>query len=372
MKNNKIIATYLTLILIILLPINVYAVELSDIKGHWAERYIQALTDTGIISGYPNKTFMPDKTLTKAEFLSLFIKTIEGGDINETSSGHWAEKYYNRAIKNGVISKNLFSLNEIDEEISRLEMSVMISNALGSKSYIDDTIKVVPKDINNLKNEDVQYKIDLLNVYSMGIITGYPDGEFKPYKRLNRAEASVVIVRYLLDEYRVKPQTEEQDNIGETPVITTASELITYLNKNFSELNTSIGKTKFSFKIYENHSTYSEEDYWLMVEYDSTFFYNVSYSNQISREDRDKVKEELKQHQKNIGECVIKLMPNKKVIGGYYDSWYRYPTLKVDLITRHYYTWTNFEHANIMSNIEPYYQSKPSYFRWYDLLDNEL
>ena len=75
---------------------------------------------------------------------------------------------------------------------------------------------------------------------------------------------------------------------------------------------------------------------------------------------------------RNIGETVIKKMPDKKFYGGYYDSWYRYPNLRVDLQTRRYYSWTNYDEPNILSNKSEYEQTKPSKFRWYDFIDDEF
>jgi len=44
----------------------------SDIAGHWAEAYIEELNDQGITGGYPDGTYRPGNTVTRAE-MSLFI-----------------------------------------------------------------------------------------------------------------------------------------------------------------------------------------------------------------------------------------------------------------------------------------------------------
>jgi S-layer homology domain len=48
--------------------------NLSDISGHWAEPFIRVLTDNGIIAGYPDGTFQPDRPVTRAEFAALVNK----------------------------------------------------------------------------------------------------------------------------------------------------------------------------------------------------------------------------------------------------------------------------------------------------------
>ena len=45
--------------------------QLSDIQGHWAEKFIAALSDRRIINGFPDGTFQPDRALTRAQFAAL-------------------------------------------------------------------------------------------------------------------------------------------------------------------------------------------------------------------------------------------------------------------------------------------------------------
>jgi len=53
------------------------SVQLSDIKGHWAEPYIQTLVDKGIISGYSDGTFNPNGLITRAEVATIVAKSNE-------------------------------------------------------------------------------------------------------------------------------------------------------------------------------------------------------------------------------------------------------------------------------------------------------
>lgn len=146
-------------------------------------------------------------------------------------------------------------------------------------------------------------------------------------------------------------------------------ELLQFLNKNFSELDTSIGKTKFTFDILENDSIYNLFDYWIQVEYEYEFFGGAMNSIKYTREQKETLINQLREHQRNLAEAIIKEMPDKKFYGGYYDSWYRYPTLRVDLQTRRYFSWTNYDNSDFFAK---YHDIKPSTFRWYDFIDDSL
>ena len=51
------------------------AVPASDVKGHWAESYIETLRGLGIMEGYPDGTFRPNNNVTKAELVTLLNRT---------------------------------------------------------------------------------------------------------------------------------------------------------------------------------------------------------------------------------------------------------------------------------------------------------
>ena len=143
-----------------------------------------------------------------------------------------------------------------------------------------------------------------------------------------------------LEKEAEKLVVEEPDLVIEEPMT-----LNQFLLTNFGTCETSLGPTSFEFDIHENDSIYWPYDYWIQVEYDSGFFVLDMNSKDVTTEMNHKVCEELKNFQERLARAVIELMPSKKFYGGYYDSWYRYPTLKVDLITRRYYSWVNYTPA---------------------------
>lgn len=71
--------------------------DLSDITGHWAQPYIASFVNEGYIYGYPDKTFLPDSNITRAEVVAIINrvtginKSTEAVSIFEdVESEHWA------------------------------------------------------------------------------------------------------------------------------------------------------------------------------------------------------------------------------------------------------------------------------------------
>ncbi|TLS51045.1 hypothetical protein FE782_16780 [Paenibacillus antri] len=72
--------------------------KLSDIRGHWSEKYVNAFTKAGYVKGFPDGTFKPEASISRAEAVVL-INRIAGirakGEGATTSYGdlppnHWA------------------------------------------------------------------------------------------------------------------------------------------------------------------------------------------------------------------------------------------------------------------------------------------
>ena len=48
--------------------------NLTDIQGHWAEGYINAMAENQLIQGYEDQTFRPDNNITRAEAVTILNK----------------------------------------------------------------------------------------------------------------------------------------------------------------------------------------------------------------------------------------------------------------------------------------------------------
>lgn len=106
----------------------------SDIKdGAWCCRAVSTLTNMGIIKGYTDGTFQPNKSITRAElatiiarFAKLDVNTKTFSDIN----GHWAQKSIELAAGNGWINGYTDGTFRPNKSIIRAETFAMINRVL--------------------------------------------------------------------------------------------------------------------------------------------------------------------------------------------------------------------------------------------------
>jgi hypothetical protein len=73
------------------------AAALSDVKGHWSEKYINAFTAAGYIQGFPNGTFKPNDEISRAQAVVLINRVIGARKpsepemhYNDLLPSHWA------------------------------------------------------------------------------------------------------------------------------------------------------------------------------------------------------------------------------------------------------------------------------------------
>jgi len=97
------------------------------------------------------------------------------------------------------------------------------------------------------------------------------------------------------------------------PTITSKDALIQFLRTNFGECETSLGTVKFAFDIIETPLVFIPYDYWIQVEFESSFLFDLQYSNTITTEMNHVVYGELKQFQEKLARAVIAVMPGKKL-----------------------------------------------------------
>jgi hypothetical protein len=112
-------------------------------KFAWAKKEIEMMAAKGIISGRTSKTFDPGAKVTKAEFVSMITRTLGLMDTKATvnfkdvKQKDWYYTAIASAYKAGIIGGSFGGIFEPTKNITRLEMSIMLSNAMTKVLGID-------------------------------------------------------------------------------------------------------------------------------------------------------------------------------------------------------------------------------------------
>lgn len=169
---------------------------LADIKGHWAEAYIKDIVEKGIVSGDPDGNFRPDDNISREEFCKMIvlaagISPIENPELEFADSegiSSWARPYVAAAVKAGIIKGYDDNTFKPQKTINRAEIAVMAVRALGNDTSGDN--KLLFTDVENIPGWALPA---VAQAVDKEIITGFPDNTFRASDTASRAQAAKII-----------------------------------------------------------------------------------------------------------------------------------------------------------------------------------
>ncbi|SET68337.1 X2-like carbohydrate binding domain-containing protein [Paenibacillus sp. NFR01] len=146
------------------------------------------------LKGYADGQFKPDRNITRAEIASILANAFagkEGGNetsFGDVSSGSWAAEAIAKVTKLGLMQGYPDGSFQPDRPLTRAELASLIVSLLPEASgqgqgFTDITGSWA--------------KAAILKAQAAGILKGYPDGTFRPDQPLTRAETVVAMNRVL-------------------------------------------------------------------------------------------------------------------------------------------------------------------------------
>jgi len=191
----------------------------KDINGHWASETMARWQSQGLIKGDEKGNLNPDKSITRAEFITIVNKVMEysktGDKIKNYKDLKQNDWYYSQimtALEQGYINGTSADTMSPNKDITRQEVMVIINNIAG--------LNQSKFDLSAVKDQDkiaTWAKNAATNMIANGYITGY-QGNINPSKAMKRAEAIT-----LLDAYKQNNRTisfQGQYSLGKANKVT--------------------------------------------------------------------------------------------------------------------------------------------------------
>lgn len=162
----------------------------KDVKtSDWHYSVVDELSNKGIINGYEDNTFKPQRPVSYAEFLTLLnnaIGTKQAPDY--TNPTQWYMPTFTYLQNKGVIT-NIANPNQT---ISRNEMAKYLS--LGLEKLKNQTPNTTaPTTIKDFNSIPAEYKDYVANTVNAGLVKGDEFQNFNGSKSLTRSETAVII-----------------------------------------------------------------------------------------------------------------------------------------------------------------------------------
>ena len=199
-------------------PLLTYYVEpnpknFSDVAGHWALENILAIASREVFVGYPDGSFQPQSTMTRAMFATVLARMAEA-DVSDFTDkvfddvepSAWYGPYVAWAYTRGLVLGKGNNMFDPDANITREEAAVMIDRFLDDMGIeLESTAVEAFADAMLISS----WATDAVNrAHECKIIEGKGNNVFDPQSNSTRAEISTMLFRlirlsinYALDNY---------------------------------------------------------------------------------------------------------------------------------------------------------------------------
>lgn len=198
-------------------------VRFADVpETYWGYRTIMDMAKAGLFKGTTEPvngigTFEPEKTMTRAEFLTAALRAVypEAAANVQNVPGQWWLGYYHQALKYGLLFPSELENGAMNSPMTREEMAMLMVRCVERMGEKIEQ-KVDESQIADYWSISNSYKEYVRTCFSFGLLGGVDQkGTFAPHKSLTRAEAATVLCRLLDKDMRLKVEfLKENTNTG--------------------------------------------------------------------------------------------------------------------------------------------------------------
>jgi len=164
--------------------------QYTDIAGHFSEQAVKVLQEFGV--GFDSDKFLPDQSITQAEFLELIMKSLDNYFTQNIPKDKQQDYIYDNLMRRGIISKEEIAP---DSKLSREAAVKFIIRNMGLKKAADIKGIYVSdfKDANSISDDMIGY---VCIAKGLSLVNGY-NGYFMPKETMSRGEAAVLLYNSL-------------------------------------------------------------------------------------------------------------------------------------------------------------------------------
>ncbi len=231
-KQNKLLSSFMAALITI--SGFSYAATFNDMKNdkgqdHWSLPYVTDITAKGLVGGYSDGSFKPNKSVTRIESIVFICRLFPAETVKATydaNKSKWEAKLNENLIPDFAKSSVVFGLennwyteaylkefmnktSKEQREAQRYEFAVYLVRALGWDKEMSNAAVVAYKDSASIPKQAVPY-VEILG--KKGVIA--TTGDFNPLKSVTRGEvAKMLSIAY---PSSVKARGSSTTNTGTT------------------------------------------------------------------------------------------------------------------------------------------------------------
>ncbi len=188
------------------------AMAFTDVQNHWASECINQMVPRKLVSGYPDGTFRPNATITRAEFAVLMLNAFPdapvkrpGTTFKDVPTNHWAYNAIQDAYKRGFFSGYPGGTFLPNQAIPRVHALGVLAGArnLSFSGNLEGILRQYFEDAGQVPD---YAKSAIAAATINSLVVNYPNvKQLKPNQTATRGEVAALICRALFI-YAVPPQ----------------------------------------------------------------------------------------------------------------------------------------------------------------------
>ncbi len=186
-------------------------IQFSDVpQTLWAHPYIEALAARSLVSGFPDGSFKPGGSITRAEFAALLQKAFaqnpksSAPTYKDVSANFWALPAIRKSVEAGFLRGYPGNTFRPNQPITRVQAIVALANGLGlSSTTASPEVLKSYLDANGIPN---YAKAPVSTATKAGLVVNYPNPKtLNPNQNASRAEVAALVYQALVHSGKVEP-----------------------------------------------------------------------------------------------------------------------------------------------------------------------
>ena len=159
---------------------------------------VMALMDSGIVSGYADGTYRPYNTVTRGQLAKIVVLgygytlvSNEGHSFSDVASDNPFAPYIETAYAHSLISGYADGTFRPESNVTRGQIAKIVVSAAGLKLVSPTTPTFSDVSVGSSFYSYIE------TAHAAGLLSGYPDGTFRPGAEANRGQVAKVVYQVL-------------------------------------------------------------------------------------------------------------------------------------------------------------------------------
>jgi hypothetical protein len=177
-----------------------------DVQNHWAQSFIEALAQRGVILGFPDGMFRPDDPVTRAQFAAMIRKAFprapqrQGTQFVDVPQRYWGYDAIQAAYRTGFLEGYPNNVFRPEQNIPRVQVLVSLVTGLqlSPPTQVADILNRTYQDAGQIPNFAAP-KVAAATLNQL--VVNYPNTALlNPSRNASRAEVAAFIYQALVKE----------------------------------------------------------------------------------------------------------------------------------------------------------------------------